>query len=149
MKDVPIVHINKLMVAERIAAAKSLPAPRRRSPRLFDKTLPGRFPKRLDLAARFATTVVTARQSKSERCVMFRITLAAAAVYACGCPGLDGHRPASFDKSLQGFYNEVNVTAIESARVFSLLDKERTQHYFDLFKQRFADGLQESQRTPK
>ena len=75
---------------------------------------------------------------------MFRITLAAAAVYACGCPGLDGHRPASFDKPLQGFYNEVNVTATESTRVFSLLNKERTQHYFDLFKQRFAAVVQES-----
>jgi hypothetical protein len=80
---------------------------------------------------------------------MFRITLAAAAVYACGCPGLDGHRPASFDKPLQGFYKEVNATAIESARVFSLFNKERTQHYFDLFKQRFAAGLQESGRAPK
>jgi hypothetical protein len=80
---------------------------------------------------------------------MFRIALAAAAVYACGCPGLDGHRPASFDKPLQGFYNEVNVTATESTRVFSLLNKERTQHYFDLFKQRFAAVVQESERTSK
>jgi hypothetical protein len=80
---------------------------------------------------------------------MLRITLAAAAVYVCGCPGLDGHRPASFDKPLQGFYNEVNVTAIESARVFGLVNKERTQHYFDLFKQRFAAGLQGPERTPK
>jgi hypothetical protein len=80
---------------------------------------------------------------------MFRITLAAAAVYACGCPGLDGHRPASFDKPLQGFYNEVNATAIESARVFSLFNKERALHYFDLFKQRFAAGLQESGGAPK
>ncbi|HEY1980576.1 MAG TPA: hypothetical protein VGH13_10855 [Xanthobacteraceae bacterium] len=80
---------------------------------------------------------------------MFRISLAAAAVYACGCPGLDGHRPAAFDKPLQGFYNEVNVTATESARVFSLFNKERRQHYFDLFKQRFAAVVLETERTSK
>jgi hypothetical protein len=50
---------------------------------------------------------------------------------------------------LQGFYNEVNVTATESTRVFSLFDKERTQHYFDLFKQRFAAVVQESERASK
>jgi hypothetical protein len=80
---------------------------------------------------------------------MLRITLAVAAVYACGCPGLDGHRPASFDKPLHGFYNEVNVTAAESTRVLGLLNKERTQHYFDLFKQRFAAAVQETERKAK
>jgi hypothetical protein len=80
---------------------------------------------------------------------MFRTALAAIAVYACGTPVLDGHRPASFDKPLQGFYNEVNVTAIESTKAFSFFDKERTLYYIDVFKQRFAAAMHEPVRASK
>jgi hypothetical protein len=80
---------------------------------------------------------------------MLRITLAAVAVYAFGCPGLDGRRPASFDKPLQAFYNEVNAAVTGSTQVFGLFSKERTQQYFELFKQRFAAAMRETEHTSK
>jgi hypothetical protein len=41
---------------------------------------------------------------------MWRGLVTAWFIYGCGHPSLDGYRPASLDRPLQSFYQEVNAT---------------------------------------
>ena len=67
---------------------------------------------------------------------MIRTLLAAAAVYACGLPAFDGHRPAALDKPLQGFYAAVNVTAADGKRALSAFDEAHMMRYLGILIQR-------------
>ena len=60
---------------------------------------------------------------------MWRSLFAAAAVYACGHPSLDGYRPVFLDKPLQGFYQDVNATARDGQRALATLDDARCMRY--------------------
>jgi hypothetical protein len=72
---------------------------------------------------------------------MLRTFLAAAVVYAYGHPSFDGHRPAPFDKPVQGFYEEVNVAANDGRQAFAGIDMGRLTHYLDVLLQRLGDEI--------
>jgi hypothetical protein len=60
---------------------------------------------------------------------MLRTLVAAGLVYTWGHPALDGYRPALLDRPLQSFYADVNTTARDGRRAFSVLDDARTLRY--------------------
>lgn len=60
---------------------------------------------------------------------MWRSFAAAALVYGIGHPGLDGYRPAMFDRPLQAFHQEVNVVARDGKRALTTLDDARSMRY--------------------
>lgn len=72
---------------------------------------------------------------------MFRTLLIAATVYTFGLPTFDGHRPASFDKPLQGFYQEINVVAADGTHALGLFDEARIKHYYELFCLRLSSAI--------
>lgn len=60
---------------------------------------------------------------------MFRVLIAATAVYAIGYSGFDGFRPAALDKPLQRFHTEVNLAARDGQRAIGTLDDPRAMRY--------------------
>ncbi len=60
---------------------------------------------------------------------MWRTLIAAALVYGCGHPYLDGYRPAVLDRPLQAFYLEVNNAARDGQKVLATLDDARAMRY--------------------
>jgi hypothetical protein len=60
---------------------------------------------------------------------MWRTLLAAAAVYGCGHPGLDGYRPALLDRPLQSFHKDINAAARDGKAVLATLDDARCMRY--------------------
>jgi len=76
---------------------------------------------------------------------MFRTLIAAAAIYTCGHPALDGYRPTVLDKPLQGFYGDVNVAARDGRRALAVLDDARAMRYLNVFIQRIDAELRSKQ----
>ncbi len=72
---------------------------------------------------------------------MFRSLFVAAMLYAYGHPSFDGHRPAPFDKPVQGFYTDVNVAASNSWRALAVLDDARCMRYLDVLMARLGTEL--------
>ena len=62
---------------------------------------------------------------------MLRSLTAAALIYGCGHPGLEGYRPGLLDRPLQAFHNEVNVFARDGKRVLATLDDARSMRYLN------------------
>jgi hypothetical protein len=50
---------------------------------------------------------------------MWRGIVAAAMVYGCGHPTMEGYRPAALNVPLQAFYNQVNTAAREGQMVLA------------------------------
>jgi hypothetical protein len=62
---------------------------------------------------------------------MWRSLAAAAFIYGCGHPGLEGYRPAALDRPLQAFHHEVNVFARDGKRALATLDDARSMRYLN------------------
>jgi hypothetical protein len=60
---------------------------------------------------------------------MWRSLFAAALVYGCGHPSLDGYRPALLDRPLQAFHRNVKQAAGEGKNVLASLDDARCVRY--------------------
>jgi hypothetical protein len=64
---------------------------------------------------------------------MWRSLFAAAIVYACGHPSLDGYRPGFLDHPFQSFYHEVNTAARNGKTVLMTLDDARCMRYLKVY----------------
>ena len=56
---------------------------------------------------------------------MWRALCAAAIIYGCGYPGLDGYRPAALDAPLHAFYQQVNKAGVEGQKVLASANSAR------------------------
>jgi hypothetical protein len=74
---------------------------------------------------------------------MFRVLIAATAVYAVGYPGFDGYRPAALDKPLQRFHTEVDLAARDGRRAIATLDDARAMRYL----KRYIDTMDAQLRS--
>jgi len=59
---------------------------------------------------------------------MWRALCAAAIVYGCGYPGLDGYRPAALDAPLHAFYEQVNKAGAEGQKVLANANSARATY---------------------
>ena len=72
---------------------------------------------------------------------MWRWFAIAAALYACGHPGLDAWRPAAFDRSLREFHRDVNRLATDTMQVATGVDQIRMLNQFSSLNANFQTML--------
>jgi hypothetical protein len=60
---------------------------------------------------------------------MWRSLCAAAIVYGCGHPGLDGYRPAALDAPLHAVYRQVNKAGQEGQKVLASASSAGTGYF--------------------
>jgi hypothetical protein len=65
---------------------------------------------------------------------MWRGILAAAMVYGCGHPKMEGYRPAALNIPLQAFYNQVNTAAREGQMALASVNNARGQYVKEYIK---------------